>query len=70
MRGQVLGPLGPLGGNDDPFFRKKVLTKLGHVNPSSFLYRQMEGSLQCLHAVIPRLRKSSSFRYLRLCRQR
>jgi hypothetical protein len=47
-------------------FEKKVLAKLGHVNPSSFFYRQLEGSLQ---SRLPRrhhaLRKLSSFRYLR-----
>src|SRR4029077_1290002 len=46
MRGQFLRPLGPLGGDDHPFFSKEVLTKLGHVNPSSFSYRQVEGFLQ------------------------
>jgi hypothetical protein len=30
MRGQLLGPLRPLGGNDDPFFGEKVLAQLGH----------------------------------------
>jgi hypothetical protein len=66
MRGQILRPLGPLGGNDDPLFRKKVLTKLGHVNPSSFFYRQLGGSLQSrLRRRHHALRKLSSFRYLR-----
>jgi hypothetical protein len=45
MRGQFLGPLGPLGGDDHPFFSENILTKLGHVNPSSFSYRQMDGFL-------------------------
>src|SRR5665811_388516 len=60
MRGQFLRPLGPLGRDDDPFLGEKVLAKLGHVNPSSFSYRQMEGFLQSAG-----VRKWSSFRYLR-----
>jgi hypothetical protein len=46
MRGQFLWPLGPFSGDDDPLLSEKVLAKLGHVNPSSFSYRQMEGFLQ------------------------
>ncbi len=49
MCGQFFGPLGPLGGDDDPFLGKKVLAKLGHVSPSRFSYRQMEGFLQRAH---------------------
>jgi hypothetical protein len=40
MRGQFLRTLGSFGGDDDPFLGEKILAELGHVNPSSFFYRQ------------------------------
>jgi hypothetical protein len=46
MRSQFLRPLGPLGGENDPFLGEKVLAKFGQVNPSSFSYRQMDEFLQ------------------------
>jgi hypothetical protein len=74
--GQILGPLGPLGGDDHPFFGEEVLAKLGQVNPSRFFYRRTKRFLQWPHSRTDEepmrlsvlLRKGSSFRCLRSCR--
>ena len=64
MRGQFFGPLGPFGGDNDPFLGEKVLAKLGHVNPSSFSHRH--GGIPADARVLRLMaRKSTSFRYLR-----